>query len=157
VAPLVVLLCALGGTAPAQEPALSTVKDEIFARKILMDTIDSQLDAIDWMLVSDKPLDLEKASERADNISVMLMTFPHLFRPATNQWHPKAKRDPARDTFASPEVWTQFAEFYRQAAAASRIAFDASRAKLDADFRAHIESLRDACAACHARYLKVDE
>jgi cytochrome c556 len=157
VAPLVVLLCALGGTAPAQEPAPSTVKDEIFARKILMDTIDSQLDAIDWMLVSDKPLNLENAFERADNISVMLMTFPHLFPPRTNQWQPNIKRDPARDTFASPEVWVNFANFYRQAAAASRLAFDASRAKREVDFRAHIEKLRDACAACHAAYLKVDE
>ncbi len=107
-----------------------------------MDTIDSQLDAIDWMLVSDKPLDLEKAYERANNISVMLMTFPHLFPPATNQWQPNAKRDPARDTFASPDVWVNFADFYRQAAAASRIAFDASRAKERQTFRANIETLR---------------
>ena len=36
-------------------------------------------------------------------------------------------RDPALDTFASPELWTNFAEFYRRASDASKLAFEASR------------------------------
>ena len=67
--------------------------------------------------------------QHADTISVMLLAFPHLFPPSTNQWQPNAKRDPARDTFASPDIWTNFADFYQQAAAASRLAFNASQAK----------------------------
>jgi cytochrome c556 len=141
----------------AEDKAPSMLRDEIFARKILMDSIDAHLDAIDWMLAAGGPIDLARASEHADTISIMLMAFPHLFPPGTNQWQPNAKRDPAHDTFAAPELWTNFADFYRQTAAASRLAFDASRAKREADFEARVEALRDACAACHARYVKTGE
>jgi cytochrome c556 len=122
-----------------------------------MDSIDSHMDAIDWMLSSDKPIDLPTAIEHADTISIMLMAFPHLFRPATNQWRPNATRDPARDTFASPALWDNFPDFYRQAAAASRVALNASRAKREADFKTHMDALRTACDSCHALYLKVDQ
>ena len=33
----------------------------------------------------------------------------------TNQWKPGADRDPATDTFASPDVWANFADFYQRA------------------------------------------
>jgi cytochrome c556 len=140
-------------TAAEDNPPLIP-RDEIFARKILMDSIDEHLDAIDWMLSAGGTIDLARASEHADTISVMLMAFPHLFPPATNQWQPNAKRDPARDTFAAPELWTNFADFYRQAAAASRLAFAASRSKRRDDFETQVEALRSACATCHARYMK---
>lgn len=122
-----------------------------------MDAIDSHMDAIDWMVHSDKAIDLRRAEEHADTISIMLMAFPHLFPPSSNQWRPNAKRDPARDTFASPALWTNFADFYRRAAAASRLAFKASRAKREVDFRTHIAALRGACDTCHAAYLKTGE
>jgi cytochrome c556 len=122
-----------------------------------MDSIDSHLDAIDWMLNSGKPMNLSGAVEHADTISIMLMAFPHLFPSSTNEWRPNATRDPAHDTFASPEVWTNFADFYRQAAAASQAAFKAGRAKREADFKTHIGALRTACESCHAMYLKTDE
>ncbi len=151
------LLFALGGAAFSQDAVPSALKDEIFARKILMDSIDSHMDAIDWMLISGKAINLPRAVEHADTISIMLMAFPHLFPSSTNQWRPNAKRDPARDTFASPALWANFADFYRQAAAASRIAFDASRAKREVDFRTHMVALRTACDSCHAMYLKTGE
>ena len=39
---------------------------------------------------------------------------------------------------------------------ASKVAFDASRAKRAADFKPLIVQLREACNGCHAVYLKID-
>ena len=154
---LTALLCALSGAAFSQDMAPSILRDEIFARKILMDFIDSHMDAIDWMLVSGKAIDFAKAGEHADTISLMLMAFPHLFPASTNQWRPNVQRDPARDTFASPDLWSNFADFYRQVGAASQIAFDASRSKREEDFRSRMAALRNACDSCHVLYLKTGE
>jgi len=146
------------GVAFAQDRVVSTLAaDEIFARKIMMDTIDTHMDAIDWMVSSSKPFDLAEATDHADNISAMLLAFPHLFPPETNQWRPNVKLNPARDTFASPDLWTNYADFYRQAAEASKIALTASHAKTEAEFRPHFEALRSACNACHAAYVKPPE
>ena len=84
----------------------------------------------------------------------MFMAFPHLFPPSSNQWKPGADRDPGTDTFASPDAWTKFSDFYQRATAASKIAYDMSRAeKVDA-LKTHARALRTACDACHALYLK---
>jgi cytochrome c556 len=48
------------------------------------------------------------------------------------------------------------ADFYQRAAAASKIAFEASRARRADDFKARIVDLRAACNSCHAAYQKVD-
>ena len=92
----------------------------------------------------------------SNSISAMLLAFPHLFPPSTNQWKPNVDRDPARDTYASPDVWTNFADFYKQATAASKSAFTASRAKNNADFIKAVASLRLGCNSCHSAYLKTD-
>ena len=155
------VVAAFGTAAQCEDQSAATpkdtIKDEIFARKILMDTIDDHMDEIDWMLTSGKPIDLPKTVEHADTISVMLLTFPHLFPPGTNQWQPGAKRDPARDTFAAPDLWVNYADFYRQAAAASRLAYTASRTKHEAEFRGTMAALRTACDSCHALYVKTDK
>jgi hypothetical protein len=70
------------------------------------------------------------------------------------QWAPGADRD--ADTYASPDVWGKFADFYQRAAAASQLAFEASRTKRADDFKARIVELRAACNSCHAAYQKVD-
>jgi cytochrome c556 len=145
-----------GTGARAEDQSADTPKDTIFARKILMDTIDRNMDALEEMVRSGQPIDFADAHEHADTISVMLMAFPHLFPPSTNQWRPNVDRDSGRDTFAAPELWTQFSDFYRQAAAASRLAYAASRASTEADFKKTMAELRSACDFCHARYLKVD-
>ena len=142
------------GGARTQENSASVVADKIFARKILMDTIDTRMDSIDFMVTSNKPMDFASAVDDADTISAMLLAFPHLFPPETNQWKQDAKRDPARDTFASPELWVKFADFYRRAGEASRIALEASQAKKVEEFKTHFEALRAACDACHALYVK---
>jgi cytochrome c556 len=150
-------LVAAGATvALAQEQSAAAPKDTIFARKILMDSINHNMDELEDMARSGQPIDLADAHEHADTISVMLMAFPHLFPPATNQWRPDADRDPARDTFASPDVWTNYADFYARAAAASKLAYRASRANQDGDFKSSVASLRTACDSCHAAYLKTD-
>jgi cytochrome c556 len=84
------------------------------------------------------------------------MAFPHLFPPSTNQWKPNVDRDPATDTYAAPEIWTKFADFYKKATAASKAAFDASRANDEGTFKASIAQLRAGCNTCHAAYLKMD-
>src|SRR4051812_37037350 len=83
----------------------SITKDLIFARKIAMDTIGHNMDEIDTMLQTGK-IDLTEGREHADTISVLLMSFPHLFPPASNQWNQDSARDPGRDTFASPDIWS---------------------------------------------------
>lgn len=153
---IAVLLGASADIALSQDQSAATFKDEIFARKIMMDSIDDHMDAIDWMLTSGRAIDLNKSFEHADAISIMLMAFPHLFSSGTNQWRADANRDPARDTFASPDVWANFADFYQQAAAASRLAYNASRTKQEAHLRETMAALRNACEACHASYLKAD-
>jgi cytochrome c556 len=141
---------------PARTEELPSAKDTIFARKILMGAIDMNMDEIETMLAPEGKLQLADAQEHAETISTMLMAFPHLFPPATNQWTAGAARDPATDTFASPGLWTNFADFYQRATEASKIAWSASRAKRSADFRALITQLRERCNACHALNLKTD-
>jgi cytochrome c556 len=130
--------------------------DTIFARKILMGAIDMNMDEVETMLAPGGKLVLPDAQEHAETISTMLMAFPHLFPPATNQWKPGAERDPATDTFANPGLWSNFADFYQRATEASKIAWSASRAKRADDFRPLIGQLRQRCNACHALNMKTD-
>ena len=148
----------LTSPAPAQEkPAEQpSAKDTIFARKILMGGIDDNMDPIEEMFEPEAKLELADAQEHAETISTMLMAFPHMFPPATNQWKQGAVRDPAYDTFAAPEVWTNFADFYARATEASKIAWAASRAKRAADFKPLIAQLREHCNACHTINMKLD-
>jgi cytochrome c556 len=149
-------LATTAAAALAQDLSAATPKDTIFARKILMDTIDHNMDALEEMVRSGQPIDFADASEHADTISVMLQAFPHMFPPSTNQWRQDMQRDAARDTFASPDVWTNFSDFYRQATVASKLAYRISKATQAGPFKATLASLRTACDSCHAVYLKSD-
>jgi cytochrome c556 len=149
-------MLAAGFAAAAQEQALPPPEDTIFARKILMGAIDMNMDEIETMLAPGGKVEAAEAVEHADTISIMLMSFPHMFPPATNQWRPNVDRDAATDTFASPDVWRNFSDFYQRARTASKLAFDASRAKHGNEFRELIGQLRAACNSCHATYLKTD-
>ena len=143
-------------TCPAHAQESPPAKDTVFARKILMGAIDMNMDEIETMLAPEGKLELADAQEHAETISTMLMAFPHLFPPATNQWKPSVDRDPATDTFASPDVWTNFTDFYQRAVEASKVAWNASRANRVADFRALITQLRDQCNSCHAINMKTN-
>jgi cytochrome c556 len=143
-----------GEVALGQE--LPPAKDTIFARKILMGAIDTNMNEIEAMTLPGAKLDLAEAQEHADMISIMLMAFPHMFPASTNQWTPNADRDPAMDTFAAPALWTNFADFYERASTASKIAFEASRAKHADELKAVVGQLRATCNSCHATYMKTD-
>jgi cytochrome c556 len=153
---LAACLIATPHTVIGQEQGVTPPKDTIFARKILMGSIDMNMDEIETMLVPGGTLNLAEGQEHADIISIMLMAFPHMFPASTNQWTPGADRDPAADTYASPDVWRNFADFYQRAAAASKIGLDASHAKRADEFKALIVQLRTACNSCHAVYQKID-
>ena len=131
----------------------ATTKDVIFARKIMMDSIGNNMDEIDTMLQSGR-IDLIEGREYADMVSVMLMAFPHLFPPSSDQWKPNVERDPGTDTFAAPEVWKTYTDLYQQAAYASKTAYKASRAADDNEFKKFGAELRAACDTCHSMYLK---
>lgn len=148
------VLAMIGAAALAGDRPSGAVKDEIFARKILMNAIDGQIDAIDWMVTSNKPFDLSEAIDRAGTVSAMLLALPHLFPPETNQWREGAVRDPARDTFASPDLWLHFDDFYRRAGEASRLALVLSQAKSRQEVEQRFEAVRETCASCHGLYVK---
>ena len=131
-------------------------KDTIFTRKVVMGEIDMNMDEIETMLAPEGKLLLSDAEEHAEVISTLLMAFPHLFPPSTNQWKEGAERDPATDTFANPAIWSNFSDFYKRASEASKIAWAASRAKKPDEFRAQIKELRLRCNACHALNLKTE-
>jgi cytochrome c556 len=140
--------------AMAQDQSAATAKDVIFARKTMMSSISDNMDQIEKMIAVGK-IDLDDAHEHADTMSVMFMAFPHLFPPGSNQW--KANNpdpDPVTDTFASPDAWSKFADFYKRAAGASKTAFDMSRADKADELKAGAEELRGACDGCHALYMK---
>jgi cytochrome c556 len=149
--------CSLGSTSIAiGQDQGAIAKDAIIARKTAMGALSDKMDIIEAAIASGKPVNLDEGYANADTISVLLMAFPHLFPANTNEWKPNVDRDPATDTYASPEIWTKYADFYKQAAAASKAAFDASRASDEGAFKASIGQLRAGCNACHAAYLKMD-
>jgi cytochrome c556 len=153
---LAAALFASSFAALAQDGALPPPKDAIFARKILMGAIDMNMDEIETMLAPGGKFEPAEAVEHSDTISIMLMSFPHLFPPSTNQWQPNADRDPATDTAASPDLWRNFPDFYQRAQTASKLALDATRAKTGNEFKGLIGQLRAACNSCHAAYMKTE-
>lgn len=152
------LFAGLLGVSPmasAQDQGAAIAKDAIFARKTVMSTLSDNFDQIEAMISTNK-IDLADAHEHADTVSVLLMAYPHLFPPASNQWKPNVDRDPGTDTYASPDVWSKFSDFYQRAAHASKTAYDMSRADKADDLKAGAKELRATCNACHAAYLKTD-
>ncbi len=146
----------LAAPAHSEDQSAATASDTIFARKTVMDAISEKMDALEAASAANRKIDLDAAHEFADVISVLLMAFPHMFPPATNQWKPNVEKDAAFDTYAAPEVWTSFADFYKRAGDASKIAYNASRAGGEAEFKAAVIALRGACDGCHAAYQKTD-
>jgi cytochrome c556 len=137
--------------AVAQDQRAATVKDAIFARKTLMNFMCDKITDIEQMIAGGR-VDVDGARGNADAISAMFMAFPHLFPPASNQWSPDAVPDPVTDTYASPEVWTQFPDFYRMAEESAQIAHEMSRAGSVDEFKSRARELRIICDTCHALY-----
>jgi cytochrome c556 len=137
--------------ATAQDQRAATAKDVIFARKTLMNYMCDKMAGIERVIALGR-IDLDAARAQADAVSVMLMAFPHLFPSSSNQWNPNADPDPVADTYASSRVWTRYADFYQQAAAAAQAAHAMSRADKIDDFKTHARALRIICDTCHALY-----
>jgi len=138
----------------AQDQSAAKVDDVILARKTAMDTLSDNMDQIEQMIATNK-IDLNSAHEHADTISILLMVFPHLFPPASNTWKAGVEIDPVTGTYASPDVWSKFSDFYKRANDASKTAYDMSRADKADELKAKTAVLRTACNACHAAYLKM--
>lgn len=145
----------VGSVALGQDQSAATAKDVIFARKLLMGSIGENMDDLDIMVETNK-FDVPHGAMHADVISVLLLSFPHLFPPASNQWKPGVDKDPGTDTFASPDIWTRYADFYKRNADASKTAYNASRARNAEEFKKYAIELRAACDGCHAAYQKKD-
>ena len=143
-----------GSAALSQDQSAVTPKDTIFARKILMDSINNNMDELETMVGSSGGINLAEGREHAETISVMLLAFPHLFPAPTNQWKPNVERNPGTDTYAAPAIWENFADFYQKAGAASKVAYKAARVKQQDEFRSSVAALRNACDSCHAIYQK---
>jgi cytochrome c556 len=139
--------------ASAQDQSAATPKDAIFARKTLMVSIANNMTEIEAMTGSGK-IDLPNGRAHAESISAMLMAFPHLFPLTTNTWTPNAQRNPATDTFTDPSLWNTYAFFYKEAQAATKYAFNASRSENEADFKKNAADLRLTCDTCHATFQK---
>lgn len=146
-------LLAFSWTAGAQDQRAATDTDVIFARKALKDKICDKLMGIERMISSGR-IDVDTVDREADAISAMLMAFPHLFPPSSNQWKPGNDQDPASATLASPDLWKDFARFYSQATAASKSALELSRAATAEDVKSRARELRITCDTCHALYLE---
>jgi cytochrome c556 len=83
-----------------------------------------------------------------------LTAFPHLFPPSSNQWTEGADLDPATDTIASPDIWTDFADFYKLATGTAKIADEMSRAANEDAVKSLHRALGINCDLCHSLYLK---
>jgi cytochrome c556 len=145
----------IGSVALGQDQSAATPKDVIFARKVLMGSVGENMDEIDTVIETGD-IDLPHVAGHADTISVSLLVFPHLFPPASNEWKAGETRDPGVDTFASPDVWSRFSDFYKMASDASKIAYEASRARNKDEFKKAGIALRQACDGCHAAFMKKD-
>jgi cytochrome c556 len=150
-----VALIGASSVAIGQDQNPATPKDVIFARKTLMSSIGTNMYVIDGMLETGK-IDLVSGRANAESISAMLMAFPHLFPNSTNLWNTNAAPDPATDTLADAAIWESRSFFYKDAMAASKYAFDASRAQSAADFSRSARDLRQTCDGCHSTYQHKD-
>jgi cytochrome c556 len=145
-------LVATGLAAVAQERSAATT-DLIFARKTIMSSLCDKMMEIERMIAAGN-IDAKTTRTHGRAMSVMLMAFPHLFPPSSNQWQRDVNPDPVAETLASPDLWTSFPDFYRQAAAAARAAAALSRADKAEDIKTYARELRIGCDTCHALYLE---
>ena len=147
----VVTSLALPLVSSAQDVA--SASDVIAARKLLMDSIMNNMDKIQEM-ISERNINLAVSRDCADNIASMMAAFPHLFPPGSNKWRDNVDLDPVKDTFASPDIWTEFTDFSRRAAAAAATALELRRAGNEDEVKQLYRALGVACDTCHALYMK---
>jgi cytochrome c556 len=143
--------------ARAQDPGVAGINDVILdvilARKLLMNFMCDRMAQIEIMIGRGN-VDLKFARESGEAISAMMQAFPHLFPPGSNRWHNDPDADPVTETFASPDAWTGFSDFYQQATAASKSAHELGQAATVEEVKTRARDLRILCDTCHALYLE---
>jgi hypothetical protein len=126
---------------------------------VLMDQIDLYMGEIEAFVADAERQNVHasvEAAEAADNVSVMLQAFPHLFPPGSYIWSDELEaRDPTRVTMALPRLWEEYDEFYALAEFAWRRAVTMSRMyPRDQRFTDAAAELRQTCTDCHELYTR---
>jgi cytochrome c556 len=143
----------IAADAPPSEPGwtgLTAPTDVIAARQGLMAEMERLMEPIDSFTIG-QPADPSDLRSAAETISRILLALPHLFPPTTNLYDPAVE---APATIALPAVWRDFAAFYALAETASRSASSLASKDDAEDLRTAAMSLRAACDACHATFLR---
>jgi cytochrome c556 len=150
---LAAAILAQGPAAKGEDTGAARAEDAILARKTLMNAVEEQSNCIGGM-ISERAVDITRSRACANAIYVLLKAFPHLFPPESNQWREGVDLDPATDTVAAPEVWTEFDNFYRLATSAADRADALRHAGTEEEVKALHRALGNVCDMCHALYYK---
>lgn len=145
---------ALNADEPQAETASATgavdPKAVIAARQAIMAELQRLMAPLD-ALVAGEGGDRAAQKSAAKTIAQTLMDMPQLFPPTTNLYDPSATTPV---TVALPSVWQEFAEFSALNAAASEAAARFAALDDEAEVGAAALSLREACDACHASFMR---
>jgi cytochrome c556 len=140
-----------------REPALEagwtglTEPEEVIeARRVLMIQIEQLMRPID-QYTADGDGDLAALRSAAATIEAMLLAFPHLFPPATNQFDAEVREPP---TYTLPALWDDFGRFLTFNEAAEHAAATMAASEDPEAFRAAGRSLRASCDGCHAAFTR---
>jgi len=121
----------------------------VAARRAVMLEVERLMRPLDAHAAGE-PADPDMLREAAGTISTFLLAVPHLFPPTTDLYDASAEI-PA--TVARSEIWQDFDAFYELAETAAAAAADALTASAP-DLPAAAARLREACDACHARFMR---
>lgn len=149
--------CVSNGSAWGEETTASAdgwtgathAEDIVAARRAVMLEIERLMRPLDAHAAGE-PGDPDRLREAAGTISTFLLTVPHLFPPTTDLYDPEAEI-PA--SVARSEIWQEFPAFHELSEQAANVAADALTASADG-LPAAAARLRDACDACHARFMR---
>jgi cytochrome c556 len=129
---------------------VTNAEDVIVARQALMTEMERLMRPIDSYTVGE-PADPDDLRSAGTTIAQMLLAFPHLFPPTTNLYDPDSD---APVTIALPTIWDDFPTFSTLASAAYSTATAMGSAAEAEPLKAAGVSLRAACDACHALFLR---
>ena len=166
IALVIALACAVGTPGAAETSAPDSPEaiphlETIFARRVMMGTVDIYMQEIEAFIVDyetdDEPIPFE-AAEAADILSSLLIGLAQLYPTGTDFWSEAAEEeDPTSVTHAMPAVWENFDDFYARMNAASQLAFDLSRSTpRNEDWVVMANELRGTCVSCHTDYSRFD-
>jgi cytochrome c556 len=132
--------------------------DNILARRVAMSTLGRQNDQIHDIIDGVVPKNEDLARLYLDNISVFLLTIPHMFPEGSDVFSKELEaEEPATVTYALPAVWTNWNDFYSRALTASDTAFNASRADTWEELADLTIDLEGQCESCHNDYRQAME